>query len=50
MEFEAKGDGKVTIKDGVEYLQVHSIKAHIQFGDSSIKISDKDDKSGLMSE
>jgi len=47
---KAKVDGKVTIKDGVEYLQVNNIKVQIQFGGSSIKISDKDDKRGLLSE
>jgi hypothetical protein len=47
---KAKVDGKVTIKDGVEYLQVNNIKVQIQFGGSSIKISDKDDKRGLLNE
>jgi hypothetical protein len=40
----------VVIKDGVEYLQVNKIKARIQIGGSSIKISDKDDRRGLLSE
>jgi hypothetical protein len=50
VQFKTKADGKVIIKDGVDYLQVNTIKAQIQVGDSSIKISDKDDKRGLLSE
>jgi hypothetical protein len=47
---EAKGDGKVITKEGVEYLQVNKIQTKIQVGDSGVKISDKDDKRGLLSE
>ncbi|GFG36375.1 hypothetical protein Cfor_06094 [Coptotermes formosanus] len=47
---EAKGDGKVITKEGVEYLQVNKIQTKIQVGDSGVKISDKDDKRGLLNE
>jgi hypothetical protein len=50
LRFKTKADGKVIIKNGVEYLEVNTIKAQIQIGDSSIKISDKDDRRGLLSE
>ena len=50
VHFKTKADGKVILKDGVEYLQVNTIKAQIQVGDSSVKISDRDDKRGLLSE
>jgi hypothetical protein len=50
VRFKTKADGKVIIKDGVEYLQLNTIKAQIQIGGSSIKISDKDDRRGLLSE
>ena len=50
IQFKTKADGKVVLKDGVEYLQVNNIKAQIQFGGSNIKISDKDDRRGLLSE
>jgi len=50
VQVKTKADGKVIMKDGVEYLQVNTIKAHIQIGDSSVKINDKDDRRGLLSE
>jgi hypothetical protein len=50
VQFKSKADGKVITKDGVEYLQVNTIKAQIRVGDSSVKINDKDDKRGLLSE
>jgi hypothetical protein len=50
VQVKTKADGKVIIKDGVEYLEVNTIKAQIQIGDSSVKISEKDDRRGLLSE
>jgi hypothetical protein len=50
VQFKTKADGKVIIKDAAEYVQVNTIKAQIQVGDSSIKISDNDDRRGLLSE
>ena len=50
MRFKTKIDGKVMTNDGVEYLQVKNIKTEIQVGDSSVKIADKDDSRGLLSE
>jgi uncharacterized protein YeeX (DUF496 family) len=50
VQFKAKADGKVIIKDEVEYVQVNKIKAQIQVGDSSIKIIDNDERRELLSE
>jgi hypothetical protein len=50
VQVDAKGDGKVMTKNGVEYLQVNSIKTKIRVGDSNIKVNAKDDKTGLLSE
>jgi hypothetical protein len=50
VQVRAKAEGKVMTKDGVEYLQVGKIKTQIQVGGSSIKVSDKDDTRGLLSE
>jgi len=50
VQFKTKADGKVIIKDEVEYVQVNKIKAQIQVGDSSIKITDNDERRELLSE
>jgi hypothetical protein len=45
-----KGDGKVVTRNGEEYLEVNSFKTKIRVGDSNVKVTVKDDRSGALSE
>jgi hypothetical protein len=44
-----KGDGKVVTRNGEEYLEVNNVKTKILVGDSNVKVSVKDDRSGRLS-
>jgi hypothetical protein len=50
VKVDVKGDGKVVTRGGEEYLQVNSVKTRIRVGDSDVKVTVKDDRSGRLSE
>jgi hypothetical protein len=50
VKVDVKGDGKTVKRNGEEYLEVNNVKTKIRVGDSSVKLTVKNDRNGRLCE